>query len=318
MMLSVSSRVAVLHHPDCSQHLTGLHPEAPERVMAVIRALDEARLLQRLTQPPVREATRQDLCRVHQPRMIERVEEACRQAPMYLDPDTPVSKGSLHAALLAAGAGLTAADGILAQEYDRAFCCVRPPGHHAGRSRPAGFCLFNNLAVTAAHLLEVHHLNRVLIVDFDVHHGNGTQEIFYDTDRVYYLSAHLADHYPYVSGYAGETGAGRGQGFNMNLSFPAGTAPEAYMEVVTDAIGSVTRDYQPEFILISAGFDSHGDDSLGGLMLEARDFRTLTRVIVEAAESVNARGITSFLEGGYHLPALALSAAEHVRGLLGD
>jgi acetoin utilization deacetylase AcuC-like enzyme len=311
----MTTRVALLRHNDCALHDTGYHPEAAGRLAAIGEGLAEAGLFDRLQQPEIREVTDQELLRVHDPGMVETARRAVEEAPVWLDPDTMVSDGTLRAALLAAGSGVTAADGILAGEYDRAFCCVRPPGHHAGRRRSSGFCIFNNIAVVAAHLLHEHDIERVLIVDFDVHHGNGTQEIFYDSDRVFYLSAHLINHYPYRTGYTGETGRGIGEGFNLNLPFRAGASAEEYLETVRPRIRDVAESFRPEFVLISAGFDSHVSDPLGGIRLEADDFGSLTRTIVEATESADARGPISFLEGGYHLPALAESVIAHVRAL---
>jgi len=311
----VAARVALLRHPDCAGHDPGPHPESGGRLAVIDRGLEQSGLMPRLLQPPVRRAERVDLLRVHEAGMVDAVEEACRNAPAFLDPDTPVSTSSCAAALAAAGAGLTAADGILSGEYERAFCCVRPPGHHAGRGRSAGFCLFNNIAVAAAYLLDRQQVGRILIVDFDVHHGNGTQEIFYDTDRVFYLSAHLIHHYPYLSGYEDERGNGPGKGFNRNLAFRAGTSAEAYLEAVAEAVRATAADYGPDFVLVSAGFDSHRGDPLGGVQLEAEDFGSLTRVIVESTESARARGPISFLEGGYTLSALAESVNAHLRAL---
>jgi acetoin utilization deacetylase AcuC-like enzyme len=314
----VPPRLAFLTHPDCALHLTGPHPESPERLAAIERGLEESGLLPRLIQTSIEPATRQDLERAHDPAMVDTVERACHDAPSYLDPDTFVSEGSLRAALLAAGAGITAAKGILGGEYDRAFCAVRPPGHHAHSDHSAGFCLFNNIAVTAVHLLDARNLKRILIVDFDVHHGNGTQEIFYETDRVYYLSAHLIHHYPYTTGSPAEIGRGRGEGYNRNLAFQAGTSAHEYLEVVSAAVREIAQDYAPQFVLISAGFDSHEGDPLGGIGLRAEDFGTLTGTIVEAATSAAARGVISFLEGGYNLSALAASTIEHLKALLGE
>ncbi len=297
-------------HPSCLDHQPGPgHPESPARLTTTLQALDDDRFnsLKRLEAPA---ATREQLARVHS---LEHIDGLFHKSPksdrIAVDPDTWMSPHSWDAALHAAGAVCAAVDDLLQKRAIRAFCAVRPPGHHATRTEAMGFCLFNNIAIGAAHAM-ANGLERVAIVDFDVHHGNGTQDIFWNDARVLYVSSHQQPLYP-GTGSREESGAGN----IVNIPLPSGAGSmefrQAY-EVV--ALPALAR-FQPQLIFISAGFDAHRLDPLAGLMLEAEDYAWITEKLVEIAEKYANGRIISSLEGGYHLGALGDSVAAHVMAL---
>ncbi len=303
---------AVYSHPACERHDPGEHhPESPRRLHAVRQALQDARFegLDRLNAPP---ATLEQIDRVHAAgygtRLLDHIPESGR---FNLDSDTIVSAGSGEAALRAAGALCAAVDGAITGTHRRAFCAVRPPGHHAEPARAMGFCLFNNVAIGAAHARAAHGVNRVAIVDFDVHHGNGTQAIFAEESNVLLASSHQMPLYP-GTGAAEETGLGNI--VNMPLSPMSGGA--TFRAVWREAGLPRLRDFEPELILISAGFDGHRADPLAQLMLHEDDFGWLTGEIVAISEAVCGGRVVSTLEGGYDLVALAHSVTAHVAALM--
>ncbi|MGA9335789.1 MAG: histone deacetylase family protein [Rudaea sp.] len=301
----------VYTHSTCLRHSAGPgHPESPSRLQAVLEALDDARLsgIDRIDAP---RATRAQLARVHDKALIERIHA---QAPatgiVRIDADTAMCPDSLEAALRAAGAVCAAVDAMIDGTDTRAFCAVRPPGHHATHDTAMGFCLFNSIAVGAAHAL-ARGLERVAIVDFDVHHGNGTQDIFCDEPRVLYASTHQSPLYP-GTGMRSETGVGNI--VNAPLSPHSGAAEfrNAFEKIVLPAL----RSFQPQLLMISAGFDAHRLDPLADLNLDADDYAWATRQLVDIAlESASGR-IVSSLEGGYSLAALRESSAAHLAALL--
>jgi acetoin utilization deacetylase AcuC-like enzyme len=303
--------VTVYTHPSCREHDTGEgHPESPARLAAVLETLAEAPFAD-LPREQAPRATRAQLARVHAPSLIERVLDPDAPAWRPLDADTWMSPGSAEAALRAAGAVVAAVDATLADPRRRAFCAVRPPGHHATPDSAMGFCLFNNVAVGAAHAL-AHGLERVAIVDFDVHHGNGTQDIFWDDPRVLYASSHQSPLYP-GSGAREETGAGNI--VNAPLLPDSGSAAfrAAYEILLLPALEA----FAPQLVLISAGFDAHRLDPLANLNLDAGDYAWLTARLVDLAGRHAQGRIVSSLEGGYSLTALRESTAAHVGALLG-
>jgi acetoin utilization deacetylase AcuC-like enzyme len=290
------------------------HPERPERLRAILRHLERVGLSQSCPSGIVREATRDELSRVHDPAYLDALAAVEARGGGPVEADTWMSPGSLRAGLLAAGAAVEATALVLGGTSRRALCLVRPPGHHARPDGPMGFCLFDNVAVAAADAVERFGLGRVLIVDFDVHHGNGTQEIFYEDPRVAFLSIHRYPFYP-GTGAKGETGTREGLGLTKNVPLPFGISREAYRSAFRNALEDFADRVRPELVFVSAGFDAHAEDPVGSLGLEVEDFETLTREIVAVAETHCVGRIVSVLEGGYNVPILAGCVETHLRAL---
>ncbi len=302
---------AVYYHPRFLEHDTGHHPESPDRLVACRRALLAGDLELEWIEPDP--APLADIERVHAPAYVREVRDMAADGGGHLDWDTAVSPASFEAATLAAGAGVLAVDRAVA-DAGAAFLLVRPPGHHALRDRGMGFCLFNNIAVAAAHALAVGGVQRVLIVDWDVHHGNGTQDAFYDDDRVLFVSMHQHGHYP-GTGDAAEVGSGRGAGYTVNVPLPAG-AGDAAAEAVFDAlVEPLARAYRPQLVLVSAGFDSRRGDPLGGLAFSGPVYAWMASRLCSLARESAAGGPVCFLEGGYETALLADSVVSTVDGL---
>ncbi len=251
--------------------------------------------------------------RVHTPAYIEAIEAtAGTERPIWLDPDTCASSGSYQAALLAAGAACMGVDEVLSGRADSTFPLVRPPGHHAEPDTILGFCLFNNIAIGAAHALAVHGLQRILILDPDVHHGNGTQAAFYDSDKVLYVSTHRHPFYP-GTGWFDEVGVGKGAGYTFNVPLPYGTGDADILYVYHEAVAPIVRSFQPELIMVSAGFDTHMRDPLGGFQMTEEGYAALYALFLSWAEQYSAGRIFLTLEGGYNDAALV----DSVRTVLG-
>ncbi len=288
------------------------HPERPERLHAVRRGLESARLDDNVVAVEPRRATRAELERVHPAAHLDRVAAYCAQGGGWIEPpNTRVGQDSWEAALFAAGAGVDAVDRIDRGEATTAFCAVRPPGHHARADEVMGFCLINNVAVTTAALTA--RGERVAIIDWDAHHGNGTQDCFWRDPAVLYVSMHEWPLYP-GTGRLEEVGAAAGAGTTMNLPFPAETAGDVYRAAFAEVIAPLAERFAPSWVLISAGFDAHRADPITGLGLTAGDYADLTRLSMELAPS---RPCIAFLEGGYDLDALAHSSAACVAALAG-
>jgi len=304
--------VLLATHPLYLRHDTGpWHPERPERLEAVFRGIDDAGVREALVAFEPRAATRDEVARVHPGRYLQALEEAAVSGRGHIDADTVVSEDSYEAALVAAGAGLDAIARLDAGEADAAFCAVRPPGHHATPSRAMGFCLINNVAVAAAALAD--RGERVLIVDYDAHHGNGTQDTFFDDPRVVYVSFHEFPLYP-GTGRIDEIGTGEGFGSTINLPLPACTTGDVYRAAVDEVLHPLAEAWSPTWLVVSAGFDAHRADPLTGLGLSAADFADLTAALVELVPP--GRRLL-FLEGGYDLDGLAHSAGAAVAALVG-
>ena len=298
----------VVHHDACLDHIAGYgHPERPERLEAVLRGIREAGFGDAVTEVEARRATPEELAVIHPPGYVEAVRRFCEKGGGPITLDTGASEGSWEAALRAAGAVLQAVEA-----EQPSFCAVRPPGHHAVDAVPQGFCLFNNVAVAAATLAG--RGEKVLIVDWDVHHGNGTQDTFYEDDRVLYVSVHQSPLYPFT-GRAEETGAARGEGYTINFPVPAGATGDVHGAAM-DVVAAAARSFDPTRVLVSAGFDSHRDDILEdtGLRLTSGDFAALTRRCLDLAPPGRCVVV---LEGGYDTDALAHSAAACVAVLAG-
>jgi acetoin utilization deacetylase AcuC-like enzyme len=299
---------ALLADPILRTHLAGReHPERPERFDCVVEALAPLGLA--AIEP--REATEDELALCHTREYLEVARRDVESGRPYLSTgDTDIGPESWRVAARAAGGVLNAVDAVAGGRFATAFCAVRPPGHHATASRGMGFCLFNNVAIAARYAQRRHGVGRVLIVDWDVHHGNGTQEIFYEDPSVFFFSTHQWPLYP-GTGRADETGAGAGRGTTMNFPFPAGAGRKEILGAVQRGLVPAMREYRPELVLISAGFDSRVGDLLGRFTLTDEDFADLTREVLE----IGGGRAVSMLEGGYSLSGLASAAAAHVRAM---
>lgn len=293
----------------------GPHPESPKRLGAVDAALQRTGVLTRATIEAARDADLKWLAGVHAPDQIQRAQTIAELGGGHLDPDTVVSRASFDVALKAAGTAIAAVDEVLDGRHKNALCLIRPPGHHATQDRSMGFCLFNNVGVAATYAQQRRGVGRILIIDWDVHHGNGTQDIFYETDAVTFMSIHRFPFYP-GTGSISETGRGAGLGANFNVPVTFGTPFEEYLDLFRSGLERAAKHARPELILISAGFDAHRDDPLGNLGLQASDYATLTAAVQDVA-NVYANGkIVSCLEGGYNLAALGVSVEAHLTQLL--
>ncbi len=305
--------VLLLTHRDCALHDMGEgHPECPDRLRAVWQALDRQEFADLIRDQPG-EATREQLERVHP---ADYVDAILRIRPaegemVALDGDTLMNAHSARAALLAAGAAVQAVDEVCAGTVRHAFCATRPPGHHAERRRPMGFCLFANAVVAARHAQAAHGIERVAICDFDVHHGNGTQDVVQDDPSILFCSSHQMPLYP-GTGAADETGCGN----VVNAPLPPGAGPDAFRAAWEGTLVPAIRAFRPGLVVVSAGFDAHARDPLAQLRLAEADFAWVTQALCAVAEECCGGRLVSLLEGGYDLPALAASTAAHVRALL--
>ena len=297
------------------RHETGKHPECPARIAAIYARLDAAGLRDRFAAGVSRPATDAELLRVHSPGYLRDLAAYATSGGGRIEVDTVVCPESESVARLAAGSACAAVDAVLNGDHFRAAVLARPPGHHALADGAMGFCLFNNVAVAAAHARAAHGVNRVLIVDWDVHHGNGTQDIFYGDETVTFLSVHRWPFYP-GTGAADETGTGPGLGRTINLPLPYGVRRSSYLAAFGNALSDALAASRPELILLSAGFDAHRADPVGDLGLETEDFAALTRLLRDAADSHTGGRLVSLLEGGYNTAVLADCVAVHLEGLL--
>jgi acetoin utilization deacetylase AcuC-like enzyme len=297
------------------QHDTGNHPESAERLGKIYAFLSETGILKETKRLEPYPAAPGVITSVHTQPYIEHVRHVAEQGGGMLDLDTVVSRKSYETALLAVGGLLASIDAILEGTIKNSLCLIRPPGHHALPDRAMGFCLFNNIAIAARYIQQKHRLEKIAIIDWDVHHGNGTQSVFYDDPTVYYFSTHQFPHYP-GTGAEHETGSGEGTGYTMNAPLPAGTAIKVFKNIFQNRFIPAIEQFRPDFILISAGFDAHERDPLAQLNLRTEDYGELTKLIVCCAADVCNGYIVSTLEGGYNLDALKTSVYEHLRGLM--
>jgi acetoin utilization deacetylase AcuC-like enzyme len=303
---------AFITHPDCLKHDMGAgHPEQPARLTAIedqLIASGIANYLQRYEAPL---ATDEQLARVHPIEYVRAIREAApASGTVHLDPDTAMNPHSLSATLRAAGAAVLAVDLVFQGKISSAFCAVRPPGHHACRARPMGFCIFNNVAVAARHAVHAHGLERIAIIDFDVHHGNGTEDIFENDPHVLMASTFQHPFYP----YSGTESAASNM---VNVPLPAGAGSKQFREVVTDAWLPALEEFRPELVIFSAGFDAHIEDDMAMLQLRDADYGWVTEQVKAIADRHAAGRMVSLLEGGYALSALGRSVVQHVRVLAG-
>jgi len=298
------------------KHDTGLgHPEKPARCDAIMTALSAKPLSERLKRIKPRDAEQAELLACHTKQYVQTVRDEIQAGRRNLSTgDTTLCKDTLAAALLAAGGVMAAVDAVVAGEVKNAFCVVRPPGHHAGPGRGMGFCVFNNLAIAARYAQKKHELAKVLIADWDVHHGNGTQDVFYEDPSVFYFSTHQSPWYP-GTGLAEETGAGKGKGTTLNCPFPAGSGRKQVLGAFADKLVPAAGKFKPDLVMISAGFDSRAGDPLGRFTLTDDDFANLTKLCLGIARRHAAGRVVSVLEGGYDLKGLAAASAAHVKAL---
>ncbi|MDA1312459.1 MAG: histone deacetylase [Acidobacteria bacterium] len=300
------------------EHVTGSrHPERPERYSAVLDSLDSAGLSKTLYAIPSRQGTEDELALCHSREYIALARHDIASGAHHLSTgDTIVGARSYDVALSAVGGVLAAVDAVMTAVVGNAFCVQRPPGHHATPDRGMGFCIFNNVAVAARYAQQKHSVDRILIVDWDVHHGNGTQDTFYHDPSVLFFSTHQSPWYP-GTGMSGETGEGAGQGTTINCPFPSGAGSDEILGAFRSKLVAAAREFRPELVFISAGFDSRLGDPLGEFTLTDEDFRDLTLLMMEIADVSSAGRIVSVLEGGYNLEGLGSAAVAHVRALMG-
>ena len=303
---------ALITHPDCLKHEMGAyHPERPERLTAIEDQLIASGIGQYLERHDAPLASEEQLARVHPVEYVRAIRNAAPQAgTVHLDPDTAMNPWSLNAALRAAGAAVLAVDLVLQNKITSAFCSVRPPGHHACRARPMGFCIFNNVAVAARHAVHAHGLERVAIIDFDVHHGNGTEDIFENDPHVLMASTFQHPFYP----YSGTEDPARNM---VNVPLRAGAGSKEFRAAVRDAWLPALEGFKPELVLFSAGFDAHAEDDMAMLRLADADYGWVTEQVKAVADRYAKGRMVSMLEGGYSLSALARSVVQHVRVLAG-
>lgn len=310
------SKTALVYHEDYLSHYTGFHPEKAQRLVAIIDYLKEQKILDELVIIEPDLAPREWIEQIHSPYYIDQVEYACSNGETILDyGDTVISAESFQAALRAAGGAIAAADYVMENKVNNVFAAVRPPGHHAEKTQAMGFCIFNNIAIAARYLQKKYELEKIFILDWDVHHGNGTQHSFEDDPTVFYCSLHQYPHYP-GTGAARERGTGAGEGFTLNIPMSAGSTDEEYIKAFEEKVVPAADSFSPDFVLISAGFDAHQDDPLAGINLTDDTYYRMSKIMKEIAENHCSGRLISFLEGGYNLSALARSTAAHLKALM--
>jgi len=312
------SRLALVRDPRFLNHITpDAHPESPQRLAAIDTAFVKAALDNSVKQLEPRSAMEDEIALVHKASYIEQLQDDTKRASggslVQLDADTFMSGATFDIAKLAAGAGLTAIDAIKSGEHDSVFVAVRPPGHHALIDKPMGFCLFNNIAVSARYA-QLSGYKKVMIIDWDVHHGNGTQWAFYDDPSVFFISFQQYPFWPYDSGWYTEDGSGEGRGYNMNIPLPKGTGDRGYLSAFDQLVKPVCREFQPDLIMISAGYDAHQDDPLGQQNITTSGYAMLTQRVRDLSFMTGAPAVV-FLEGGYNTRSLSDSAIATMRVL---
>ena len=311
----MESGCAIFYDPVFLQHDTGNHPENHTRLLAIVSALKSAPFADKLSWQIPSSATIDQIETIHDPAYVKLLEERIKAGAGALDADTITSKFSWDAARKAAGAVIDGVAGVLDKKFSAAFCAVRPPGHHAESDRAMGFCLFNNVAIGARYAQRERGVEKVAIIDFDVHHGNGTQNSFYDDPSVLYISMHQWPHYP-GSGAAEERGVGRGEGATINIPLHAGSGDDDYQRAFNAIAAPALKKFDPGLILISAGFDAHEQDPLAGMAVTEAGFAGMTSKIVEISKDLGCPGVVSTLEGGYHQAALGNSVVAHIKELI--
>jgi acetoin utilization deacetylase AcuC-like enzyme len=310
--------VAYVYHPDYLLHASPFeHPESPDRLNAINKRLEDEGLFETLIPVTPDYPDDGDILRVHDPDYLRTLESACRRGDLTLDSeDTYLNKNSYLIALLSAGGAIAGAEAVATGKADRAFCTLRPPGHHASRAKGMGFCLLNNAAIAARSLQALHGISRVMIIDWDVHHGNGTQSIFWEDPSVFYFSIHENPAFLYPgTGRRWETGGGAGEGTTLNSPMPPGAGDDEYRLVFEQLLAPAAERFRPEFLVLSAGFDAHHDDPLADIQLTEEGYRFLSEFTVALADRYCGGKIVSVLEGGYERESLARCTEIHIREL---
>ena len=310
-------KVGYVYDPVYLKHDTGQHPENASRLEAIISHLKQTQLIRQLTLIQPRAALIEELSSVHSEQHISHVQEVAQRGGGWLDADTVMSPDSYQAALYAAGGIIRATEDVMNREVDSAFALVRPPGHHATSQRAMGFCLFNNVAIATKYALDKYNLERIAIIDFDVHHGNGTQESFYDNPQVLYISTHESPFYP-GTGNLDETGKGEAKGTTVNIPLPAGCGDAEYVTAFEQIIVPAVRRFNPQLILVSAGYDTHWADGLAMMQVSVSGFAQMVKIIKGLADELCSGRLVLTLEGGYNLTALAASVKATFDVLLGN
>lgn len=310
-------RAGFIYDPVYLEHDTGAHVENIQRLTTTISLLEENQLKNNLVLLSPRPATVDELSKVHAREYIGQLEDKCKNGGGWLDPDTVASSGSYKAAIYAAGGAISAVDAVMSKRVENAFALVRPPGHHATCWHAMGFCLFNNIAIAAKYALTNYNIERVLIVDFDVHHGNGTQDTFYTDKNVLYFSTHQYPFYP-GTGSIDETGAREGEGFTVNVPLIAGWGDHEYQTVFEDILAPIAMRFQPQLILVSAGYDAHWADNISSMQVSISGFARLVEILKVLADTLCQGNIVFTLEGGYHHQALSYSIMASLNTLLGN
>src|SRR5512134_2791866 len=313
--------VAFVYHPDYLLHAAPFeHPESPERLIAITNHLAARGLLEKMAPDTPEYPDEADIARVHDPEYLRRLESGCRRGDLTLDAeDTYLNRHSYSIALLSAGGAIAGAESVIAGKARRAFCAIRPPGHHADNAAGRGFCLLNNVAIATRYLQARHGVARVFIVDWDVHHGNGTQQIFLEDPSVYFFSIHEHPSFLYPgTGRRWEIGRGAGEGTTLNAPMAPGAGDAEYRMAFEQMLRPAIEAFQPEILLVSAGFDAHRDDPLADMQLTDEGFRFMTRFVVEMADRHCGGRSVSLLEGGYDLDSVTSSVEAHVQELLGE
>lgn len=308
-----TTRTAVVYHPIYLRHETNGHPERKERLTAILNRIRSEELKVEFVTPKA--ATIDQVAAIHGRRYIDQVRAICEHGGGHLDMDTVLSRDSYDAALMAAGGAIAAVDAVM-DDFESAFALVRPPGHHAMPNRGMGFCIFNNVAIAAKHA-QARGLKKVLIVDWDVHHGNGTNAIFYSDSSVAYFSVHQFPHYP-GTGRANEVGEGGAEGTKVNVPLPAGTGDEGYLAAFREILRPTALEFGPDIVLVSAGQDPHKDDPLGGMRLTSRGFGAIAGLVKEIADACCRGRLAATLEGGYNLEGQAEAIVAELRAFQGD
>jgi acetoin utilization deacetylase AcuC-like enzyme len=312
------AKTGIVKDPIYLEHKTGsYHPESPERLEVIYEMLEDKDMAGRFEAIHPREATREEIELIHEPSYFDRVATTAGKSHSSLDPDTQTSEKSFEAALLACGGFLLGIDRVMNGELDNAFALIRPPGHHAESNRGMGFCLFNNVAVGAAYAIKKYSLDRILICDWDLHHGNGTQHSFYDDKKALYFSTHQFPYYPGTGSFT-EVGQGDGRGFTVNVPLSVGNGDAEYYKIFKEVLEPISEEYNPQLVLVSAGFDIYYKDPLGGMEVTPSGFAALAQVLLSIAEKSCGGKLLITLEGGYHLGGLRDGVKSVIQQLLGE